>query len=235
MQAFHLTKPQAAQLREIVSHYTSERVVSWKHRDKDWLWLRVLSQIVVAGNAAPGETLLNSPAVKERLAFARLRRLRPRQRRHLLHCVLQAIGTRYVGKKTPNRKVDAAVHNFSALDKAGGPRQFFKQVAALPTEKERIQFLNNRKTLQYYGKKGARDTLIELGLAKRCLALDARILGLLKKVGVEVKRGSLGRNYEKIEDELIEKVAEPSGLSGGQLDRILFRNYGDVMVRLLCP
>jgi hypothetical protein len=34
---------------------------------------------------------------------------------------------------------------------------------------------------------------------------------------------------------LLDKVAKPSGLTGGQLDRILFQNYGDIMVRLLCP
>src|SRR5438552_14311739 len=162
MRAFHLTKPQAARLREMASHYTPGRVVSWKHRDKDWLWLRVLCQIVVAGNAAPGETLMNSPAVKERLAFSRLRELTPRQRRHLLHRVLQAIGTRYVGEKTPNRKVNAAVHNFDVLDRAGGPRQFFEQV--LPKEEDRIRLLSNRETFQFYGKNGARDILIELGL-----------------------------------------------------------------------
>jgi hypothetical protein len=70
-------------------------------------------------------------------------------------------------------------------------------------------------------------------VAKECLALDGRILGLLKRVGVEIKRGSLDRNYEKIEEELIEKIAAPNGLSGGQLDRILFQNYGDITVRLL--
>jgi thermostable 8-oxoguanine DNA glycosylase len=65
--------------------------------------------------------------------------------------------------------------------------------------------------------------------------LDTRILGLLKRVGIEIKRGSLDRRYEEIEEELIEKVAEPSGLSGGQLDRILFQNAGDITVQLLCP
>jgi hypothetical protein len=77
--------------------------------------------------------------------------------------------------------------------------------------------------------------LIELRLAKECLALDARILGLLKKVGVEIKKSSLNRNYEKIEGELIEKIAKPLCISGGQLDRILFQNAVDIMVRLLCP
>jgi len=87
-------------------------------------------------------------------------------------------------------------------------------VEALPTEPERIQFLRNK--LQYYGKKGARDTLIDLGLAKECLALDARILGLLKKLGVEIKKGSLNRNYEKIECELITKVSLKSTI--GSID-----------------
>jgi hypothetical protein len=148
--------------------------------------------------------------------------------------VLRAIGTRYVGKKTRNHKVDAAVHNFNALDRAGGPWQFFEHVAALPTEECRIQLLSDSETFQYYGKKGARDTLIEFGLAKECLALDSRILGLLKEVGVKVRKGSLNRNYEKIEEELIEKVAEPLHISGGQLDRILFKNAGDITVRLRC-
>ena len=123
------------------------------------------------------------------------------------------------------------------MDKAGGPRQFFEQVEALPTEEERIQFFDNREEppLHYYGKKGARDILIEFGLAGECLALDVRILGLLKEMGVKVKKGSLDRNYEKIEKELIKKVAEPLGISGGQLDRILFQNAADIMVRLRCP
>ena len=235
MPAFRLTAPQAARLRTIVRRYKPQMTTSWRRRTPDELWLRILSQIVVAGNAAPGDTLRASQAVKEKLAFHRLRKLPPKRRRKVIHAVLRAIGTRYVGSSVKNRKIDAALHNFKALADAGGPKKFFKRVAALPTEIERIHFLNDGKTLQYYGKKGARDTLIDLQLAKKCLALDGRILGLLNKVGVEVKRGSLDRNYEEIEKELIKKIAKPSGLSGGQLDRILFQNAGDITVRLLCP
>jgi hypothetical protein len=55
------------------------------------------------------------------------------------------------------------------------------------------------------------------------MALDARILGLLEKVGVKLKRGSLDREYERIEEELIEKVAKPLNISGARLDRVLFQ------------
>ena len=228
--SFRLTDSQASRLRKLVRLYPKPKMgESWRHLTPDELWLKVLSQIIVVGNAAPVDTLERSEAIKKKLAFSRLKRLGLQQRRHVLHSMLQEIGTRYVGKKTPNRKVDAAVHNFEALDDAGGPEKFFDQVAAFHTEEERIQFLSNRKTLKYFGKTGARDTLIELGLAKKCLALGARILGLLKEVGVEIKKGSLDRNYEEIEDELIEKVAEPLGVSGGRLDRILFQNYDKIL------
>ncbi len=97
---------------------------------------------------------------------------------------------------------------------------------------ERIKFLS--KTLAFYKKKGCRDILIDLRLATDCLALDRRLNRILECVGAQVPR-SLNRHYEEIECELIEKVARPSGLSGGELDRALFQNYGDILVRLLCP
>ena len=136
-----------------------------------------------------------------------------------------------MGKNSRNRKVDAAIHNFNALVKAGGPRQFFKKVAAKKNKEAKVEYLSNE--LRYYKKKGCRDILIEFQLASDCLALDQRIRRVLEGVGVTVA-GSIDRQYQQIEDELIKKVAEPS-LTGGQLDRILFQNYGDIMVRLLCP
>jgi hypothetical protein len=191
------------------------------------LWRTVLSQIVVVGSAAPGERLQREPNMAMKVAIRRLKKCHSDAAlQKYLHEFLAMLGTRYVSKKKgweKDKKARAAVCNFRALMKAGGPRKFFKRVAAFPTEQERIQFLSNRETFQYYGKKGARDTLIELGLAKECLALDARILGLLEKVGVEIKRGSLDRDYERIEGELIAKVAKPLGISGARLDRVLFQ------------
>lgn len=56
-------------------------------------------------------------------------------------------------------------------------------------------------------------------------------------VGSEFSESSIFyvKHYEEIEQELIDKVAKPTGLSGGELDRALFQNYGDILVRLLCP
>ena len=62
--------------------------------------------------------------------------------------------------------------------------------------------------MAYFGNKGARDTLIELGLAEKCMALDVRIFGILEKVGVKVAPDDI---YRQIEKELIRKVARPFG------------------------
>ena len=83
-----------------------------------------------------------------------------------------------------------------------------------------------QKELKYYGNKGARDTLIELRLAENCMALDARIYGLLAKVGVKVSPDDI---YRQIEKELIQKVATPLGMSGALLDRVLFQNYKRIL------
>jgi hypothetical protein len=77
--------------------------------------------------------------------------------------------------------------------------------------------------------KSARDTLIELRLAENCMALDTRIFGVLKKIGVFVSPKDI---YVQVEKELREKVASPLGISAALLDRILFRNYKDILKRL---
>jgi hypothetical protein len=97
----------------------------------DELCLRILSQIVVAGNPAPEDTLRASEAVNEKLAFRPLKKLPPKRRRKVIHAVLRAIGTRYVGCSAKNRKIDAALHNFDELVRAGGPKQFFQNVASM--------------------------------------------------------------------------------------------------------
>ena len=228
---FHLTPTQCYRMRNLIRAYKPKMGKSWRQRTPDELWLRVLSQIVVAGNAAPGDTLQHSPAVKERLAYSRLKKLPPRLRRQVIHSVLHAIGTRYVGKSSRNQKVDAALHNFNALVRAGGPGKFFRKVAAKKTSQDKIAFLSNE--FKYYKKKGCRDLLIEMKLASDCMALDLRLKRILEGVGVLFPK-SLNARYEQIERELIEHVAKPT-LSGGELDRILFQNYSDIMVRLLCP
>ena len=83
-----------------------------------------------------------------------------------------------------------------------------------------------QQELVFFGNKSARDSLIELRLAKNVMALDARIYGVLRKVGVRLSPDDI---YRQIEKELIEKVATPLGMTGAMLDRVLFKNYDRIL------
>ena len=122
-------------------------------------------------------------------------------------------------------KAAAAVRNLKVLLAAGGSMQFFKnKVASCKTEEERIEVLQEELK-----RKSARDTLIELRLAENCMALDDRIYGVLKKVGVRVSPDDI---YKQVERELRQKVAEPLGIPAALLDRILFGRYEDIVREL---
>jgi hypothetical protein len=58
------------------------------------------------------------------------------------------------------------------------------------------------------------------------MALDVRIFRLLERVGMRVSPEDM---YRQIEKELISKVAKPLGISGAQLDRILFGKYREIL------
>lgn len=192
----------------------------------DELWLKVLGQIAVVGRAEPGERLQHDPKIKRQVSIRKLKRFRSDAdlQRHL-HAVFVKLGVRYVGRNwRTDSKATAATKNCRILTANGEPRQFFQKIVQGKTEAQRIEALQEQ--LRYYGDKGARDTLIELRLAENCMALDARIYGVLKKVGVKVSPEDI---FKQVEKELIDKVAAPLGISGARLDRILFQNYSRIL------
>ena len=73
--------------------------------------------------------------------------------------------------------------------------------------------------------------MAELGLARNVIALDVRLLNLLRLAGVRVssKAQNHEATYRRLQDALLEQVARPAGVNGVQLDRILFNNYDDIL------
>ena len=123
-----------------------------------------------------------------------------------------------------DRKSAAAVRNFRKLTVRDTPKKFFDRVAKCRSEDEKIAML--QRELVFFGNKSARDSLIELRLAENVMALDARIYGVLRKVGVRLSPDDI---YRQIEKELIQKVAAPLGMTGALLDRVFFRNYDQIL------
>ncbi|MGA7189832.1 MAG: hypothetical protein WBY66_15165 [Candidatus Acidiferrales bacterium] len=223
-----LSASQATELRRIARPYKKRAKLGkpWTKRTDDELWRKVLGQIAVVGRAAPGERLQQDPEIGRKVSIKKLNKFRnDAELQKYLHRVFVRLGVRYVGRSWNNdKKAAAGTQNFRRLMKAGGPKRFFERIASCKTEDDRIEVL--QRSLKFYGNKGARDTLIDLGLAENCMALDVRIFGVLNKVGVKVAPDDI---YRQIEKELIEKVAIPLRISGALLDRILFQNYDQIL------
>jgi hypothetical protein len=227
-----LSAAQASRLRAAVKRYKNgvklgKPLKKWSDEE---LWRKVLGQVVVIGRAQPGERLQHDRRIAKTVSIRKLKDLgSDTARRKYLHRVFVELKVRYVGGNWKNDwKAAASARNFKSLMADGGPIQFFrKRIASCETEDERIEALQG--ALKRYGNKSARDTLIELRLAENCMALDARIYGVLKKVGVRVSPDDI---YRQVERELREKVAEPLGIPAALLDRILFGKYEDIVRQL---
>jgi len=108
-----------------------------------------------------------------------------------------------------------------------GPTGYLNELSLL-NENKRIERV--MRDLSYIKLKGARDLLAELGLAYDVIALDSRILSVLRSFGADVPKETPTdeREYKVIQQALLSHVCEPLGLTGVELDRILYWNYQDL-------
>lgn len=191
-----------------------------------------MSQVVVVGNAGPAEKLRSQP-IRKRIGWKKLTALSEAKAKKAIWSVLRDIGTRYSGKRSRScRKTAALMRNLKCLREfQGGPKGFLKEVATLNgSSLNKIQFV--AKHLSYIKHKGARDFLTSgFGLIQDRIAFDIRILGIIRQIGVQIPDGvqADATLYEKFERLLIDEVCKPLGISGAQLDQLLFRNYDEIM------
>lgn len=115
----------------------------------------------------------------------------------------------------------------------GGPRGFIAHVATLKGPSiEKIDFVVKR--LSFIKNKGARDLLTTgFGLVKDHIALDTRVVGALKHLGMRIPEGyaSNPKIYARVENDLLKKLCEPLNMTGAELDQLLFYNYADIKKR----
>ncbi len=213
-------------------HYPSPN--GWRRLRDDDVWRRVVSQVSVVGSAASGERLLSSREAMAALRYSRLVRLGTAARAREIHRRLRTHGVRYVTPRSATcAKTRSLVRNLSFFETfPGGPAGYICALAALPTEEQRIARVS--KDLAFVKLKGARDLLAEIGLAKDVIALDARVLGVLRALGMDVARNvtSSPRSYAKLEALLLREVCAPERVTGVVLDRILFWNAGEIRRRI---
>lgn len=197
------------------------------------IWLRVVSQVVVVGRAAPAERLKDEE-MQQALDFATLSSMPPAGAAKRIGKALAQIGTRMVPKEQPEAspKVIALAKNLTFLKTyPDGPGGFMRDVAKQPTSQERLRYVE--KHLAYIRNKGARDFLTTgFGLVMDRIALDVRVMGVVNRIVPGFPAKVPPAAYEEIERYLIKNICLPLGIEPARLDQLLFRFQKQIVAQL---
>jgi hypothetical protein len=233
-----ITQEHLNKFQQIVDRFRSKTKIpkennwySWSDND---IWLHTMAQVMVVGKSAPLDKFYKSDKLRKEVAYERLRKMTDEKNlNRTINRVLLAVGTRYASSNISKcLKTKALVHNLKTLKNYGGPRKFVKRVSEFQgpnADKQRIEFVV--QTFMFIKNKGARDYLMELGLLRNAVALDVRVQNVLRKIGIEVPKGfeSNPQLYDSIQNDILEKICKPLGISGIEFDRMLYQNYDDII------
>lgn len=210
------------------------KVDAWKAMDHDLLWKHVVYQVAIVGRSDAYERLRDSKTAQDQLHYNRLLTLTSQQRAEVIHDVLYSHGVRYASADiTRCAKTKALTFNINFLVKhPGGAVGYFAILSQFIHEDMRLDAIQN--DLKYIKLKGARDLLAELGLVTRIIALDIRIMNILNRLGANLPESvtSDPNLYALVQDEIIRDVCDPMQITGVAMDRILYRNYNEIMIEI---
>lgn len=208
---------------------------NWKTWTNNDIWLHMVTQVMAVGGSKPAEKFEKDTKLKSKVAYEKLMQIKEKEeRKKTINQVLCAVGTRFSSSEISKcKKTDALVHNFKILmNFKGGPKGLLKKLSDFRgpnADRRRIKYVMTIFT--YIKSKGSRDYLMELGLVKDAIALDVRIQNIFNKTGIVIPKGfeNNPKLYDEIENDILMKICKPIGISGIELDRILYQNYGDIV------
>ncbi|MCO8588745.1 hypothetical protein [Burkholderia multivorans] len=237
MQLPQLTPDQLSEFRRINERFGHlvqlPPAETWHSMNEHQIWLRVVSQVVVVGRAAPAERLKDEET-QQALDFAALSSMPAARATKRIGEALARIGTRMVSKEQPEAspKVKALAKNLAFLRTyPGGPKGFIRDVAKQQTSQERWRYVE--KHLAYIRNKGARDFLTTgFGLVTDRIALDVRVMGVVSRIVPGFPAKVSPADYEKIERYLIENICLPLDIEPARLDQLLFRFQRQIIAQL---
>jgi predicted nucleotidyltransferase len=237
----NITNEHLAKLELIKQRYLGNTCLpepdNWKSKSNNEIWLKVIEQVMLVGRSSPAEKFSKDLELQKKVSYEQLLKIKDdeNQLKKVIHEVLRAVKTRYASASIEKcRKTKALVHNFKVLSEyKDGPKGLLEEVSKFNTDKEKIKYIMSK--FKYIKSKGARDFLMDLGLVRDAIALDARIQNVLEKIiGIEIPKDLLekiknnSKLYDEVEEELLLKVCKPLNLSGIEFDRMIYQNYKEI-------
>lgn len=177
-------------------------------KKEEWLWFILLQSYGTLGNSNGG-IIAHEPNMQ----YSKLASLKPKQRKETIRKYSKENGVRY-----PNRKTDQIDDAFQLIAKKGGLEAVSATASSLQGREEKIEFLLQFKGI---GNKYARNAWMDLHDTDfiNSIAVDSNINKILDKLGLS------GKDYLVQERKLV-SIAKAAGMSGWELDRILY-NFTD--------
>ena len=209
--------------------FTKEGV--WRDYNDDDFWKDIIYQVAVVGNSSVYEPLKKSTKAQRDLNFLSLGQLSIDERQKIINQIFREFGVRYASADiAKDKKTRALMKNFAFLKAfKGGPAEYFHSLMSLPDDDSRV----NRviKDMSYIKLKGARDLLAGLDIVTNIIALDVRIINIFRGIGIPMPDDiqTNCRAYNDLQNEIIQRVCRPLGITGVMLDRILYRNYDKIL------
>lgn len=206
---------------------------NWRLRTNNGIWLEFVAQVVVVGNSKPWDRLREDDELRNRIAYENLLQIRSREELvGVINHVLLMVGARYASSNVEKSvKAKALAYNLNLLKSfEDGPKGLMMKLAEMSGpdgDKAKIRYIMDR--FMYIKSKGARDLLMELGLVRNAIALDARVQAVFHKIGIPMPKITNFRLYEIVENEILTKICEPLGLLGVEFDRMLYQFKDEIM------
>jgi hypothetical protein len=181
----------------------------------NFIWEQLLRSFSTMGNAR-GVRLMTEPLLHDRVAYDAIVDSGPKKRRAILSTTLAAAPVRVAGRKT-----DWLCANFERIRRDGGPDAVKVNLCRCAGRDGKIEFL---KTFDGIGDKYARNILMDAHHRefRQSIAYDDRLAKIAVALNLKFTR------YAAAEEFFLD-VAHSTGLSGWELDRLLYHAKDDIL------
>jgi hypothetical protein len=185
----------------------------------DFIWHYLLQSFATMGNARGWDDLIGNTDNYEKVTFDALAQLSPLDRRSVLEQTLRDAKVRW-----PAKKAEWLARNFDRIVEMGGLAEVKEILLSKSGREDKIRFL---KSFVGIGDKYSRNIMMDVYHPdfRESIAIDARITGLSNELGLSFD------GYEEHEQFYLD-VAHEAGLSGWELDRLIFNFREEIIFRL---
>lgn len=186
-----------------------------KFDQPDWIWEALLLSFGTMGNSR-GAVLVHNPQIHATVRFDALRELSRDARRDAIETALRAAKVRM-----PSVKTRWLVENFDRIVADGGLQAVKDRLSECRGIAAKLRFL---RTFKGIGQKYARNLMMDVYHPdfRDSIAVDVRIKSVSARLGLAFTR------YAD-EEKFYLCVARRAGLSGWELDRLLYNFTADVV------